>query len=329
MRRRIAAVFTVLLSVALAAPASAQSLDIREWPVPWEDSRPRDPYVAGDGQVWFVGQRGNYVAVLNPESGEFRQYELPERALPHNLIVDDAGIVWYAGNGNAHIGRLDPATGDVEQIPMPDEAARDPHTLAFDAAGDIWFTVQGGNFMGRLDTDTRDVRLVASQTPRSRPYGIVVDASGRPWINLFGTHKLATIDPQTFELREIALEREDARTRRIGLTSDGAVWYVDYAKGYLGRFDPENGNVQEWAMPGGADSRPYAMAVDAQDRIWAVETGVQPNRFVGFDPETGTFFGTTEVPSGGGTVRHMVFHGPSNSIWFGADTNTIGRIVLP
>lgn len=82
-------------------------------------------------------------------------------------------------------------------------------------------------------------------------------------------------------------------------------------------------------MPGGPDSRPYAMAVDAQDRIWAVETGVQPNRFVGFDPKSETFFGTTEVPSGGGTVRHMVFHAPTNTIWFGADTNTIGRIVLP
>lgn len=326
--RSIAPAFALFLMAAAVAPSAAQ-LDVREWPVPWEDSRPRDPYVDGNGQVWFVGQRGNYVAVLDPESGEFRRYELPDRALPHNLIVDDAGIVWYAGNGNAHIGRLDPATGDVEVIPMPDEAARDPHTLTFDGNGDIWFTVQGGNFVGKLDTDTREVRLVASQTPRSRPYGIVVDDSNRPWINLFGTNKLATLDPQTFELREIALEREDARTRRIGLTSDGAVWYVDYAKGYLGRLDPASGSVREWAMPGGPDSRPYAMAVDAQDRIWAVETGVQPNRFVGFDPKSETFFGTTEVPSGGGTVRYMVFHAPTNTIWFGADTNTIGRIVLP
>lgn len=327
--RSTAPALALVLTAALAAPSAAQSLDIREWPVPWEDSRPRDPFVDGNGQVWFVGQRGNYVAALDPESGEFRRFELPERALPHNLIVDDAGIVWYAGNGNAHIGRLDPATGEVEQIPMPDEAARDPHTLTFDASGDIWFTVQGGNFIGRLDTDSREVRLVASQTPRSRPYGIVVDDSGRPWINLFGSNKLATIDPQTFELREIALQREDARTRRIGLTSDGAVWYVDYAQGFLGRLDPASGAVQEWALPGGTGSRPYAMAVDAQDRIWAVETGAEPNRFVGFDPETEQFFGTTAVPSGGGTIRHMVFDAPSNAIWFGTDTNTIGRIVLP
>lgn len=319
----------ILSLAAVATPAAAQDLDIREWPVPWEDTRPRDPYVDAQNRVWFVGQTGNYVGVLDPESGEFRRYELPERALPHNLVVAPDGIIWYAGNGRAHIGRLDPATGAVEQVAMPDPAARDPHTLVFDGNGDIWFTVQGGNFIGKLDTDSREVRLVRSQSERSRPYGIVVDDAGRPWINLFGANKLATIDPASFELREITLERADARTRRIGITSDGAVWYVDYAQGFLGRLDPASGAVREWALPGGTGSRPYAMAIDAQDRIWAVETGVQPNRFVGFDPKTETFFGTTAIPSGGGTVRHMVFHEPTNTIWFGADTGTIGRIVLP
>jgi len=329
MMRVTVPAFALLLTATVAAPSVAQSVDIREWPVPWEDSRPRDPYVDGNGQVWFVGQRGNYIAVLNPESGDFRRYELSERALPHNLIVDDDGIVWYAGNGNAHIGRLDPATGEVQEIRMPDEAARDPHTLIFDGNGDIWFTVQGGNFVGKLDTDSHDVRVIAIPSPRSRPYGIVVDDSGRPWLNLFGTNKLATVDPQTFQLREVPLAREGARTRRIDMTSDGAVWYVDYAEGFLGRFDPATEQVKEWAMPSGAESRPYAMAVDARDRIWIVESGVQPNRFVGFDPATETFFGTTAVPSGGGTVRHMMFHQSSNTIWFGADTGTIGRIVVP
>ena len=41
-------------------------LEFMEWTVPWDDSRPRDPYVAPDGTVWFVGQVGDYVAKLNP-----------------------------------------------------------------------------------------------------------------------------------------------------------------------------------------------------------------------------------------------------------------------
>ncbi len=82
-------------------------------------------------------------------------------------------------------------------------------------------------------------------------------------------------------------------------------------------------------MPSGASSRPYAMAVDELDRIWFVETGVGPNRFVGFDPATEEFFAATEIESGGGAVRHMYYDPATRSIWFGTDTNYLGRAQLP
>lgn len=329
------------LGVASSAPDPAEPLvsstfgipdtiAIVEWVVPWPETRPRDPYVSPANHVWFVGQRGDYVGALDPRSGEFWRHELDPGTGPHNLIVDTDGTIWYAGNRAAHIGKMDPRTGAITKYPMPDPAARDPHTLAFDRTGEsIWFTVQGGNFVGRLEKAMGKVDLVEVPTPRSRPYGIVVDSKGRPWLNLLGTNKLATVDPATLELREIEIPREGARTRRIGVTSDDKIWYVDYAEGYLGRFDPVTETFEEWRTPSGEASRPYAMAIDDRDRPWFVETGVQPNLFVGFDPETGEFFSITPVKSGGGTVRHMVFHEPTRSIWFGTDANTIGRAMVP
>ena len=61
MRHRSLAVLPLL--AALAAPA--QQSVVTEWTVPWPDTRPRDPSVGADGRVWFVGQVGNYVGVLN------------------------------------------------------------------------------------------------------------------------------------------------------------------------------------------------------------------------------------------------------------------------
>ena len=138
--------------VVAATLLDAKPADIKEWPVPWENSRPRDPYVAPDGNVWFVGQRSDYVAYLVPGSGEFKRFELDPGTGPHNLIVDASGMVWYAGNRTAHIGRLDPATGRITKYPMPDPAARDPHTLVFDSRGDIWFTLQGAKEMIKNDS---------------------------------------------------------------------------------------------------------------------------------------------------------------------------------
>ena len=83
--------------------------------------------------------------------------------------------------------------------------------------------------------------------------------------------------------------------------------------------------MKEWPAPAGAQSRPYAMDVDPQDRLWFFETGIAPNRLVGFDPKTEKFIGQTEISGERNTVRHMVYHAPTQSIWFGTDTEKIGR----
>src|SRR5690554_2894918 len=72
-------------------------LEIREWLVPWANTRPRDPDKAPDGSVWFVGQIGNYVARFDPDSGAMKRFEIPG-AGPHTVVVDSDGYPWYAGN---------------------------------------------------------------------------------------------------------------------------------------------------------------------------------------------------------------------------------------
>jgi virginiamycin B lyase len=71
------------------------------------------------------------------------------------------------------------------------------------------------------------------------------------------------------------------------------------------------------------------MAVDDRDRIWFVETGPSPNLFVGFDTVSETFVAQSAIPSGGGSVRHMVYHQATQSVWFGTDSNMLGRASLP
>ena len=318
---------TALAVTAVSVSPLLGQVDVREWTVPWAQSRPRDPYVAPDGRVWFVGQRTHYVAALDPESGVFQRFDLDDGTGPHNLIVDADGMVWYAGNRAQHIGILNPETGQITKIATP-EGVTDPHTLVFDGRGNIWFTAQQSNYVGVINMASREIRVAPVPTPRARPYGIVLH-DGQPWIVLFGTNKLATVDPATMELREISLPREDARPRRLVVTSDGRVWYGDYSGGYLGRYDPRDGSFEEWPLPSGGGALPYGMALDDRGRIWLVETGPRPNQLVGFDPATEAFFGVTPIESGAGSVRHMYFHAPTRSIWFGTDANTVGRAVVP
>jgi virginiamycin B lyase len=323
--RIVAVVVAVSGLGSTAALGQAPPVAIEEWTVPWEKSGPRDPSVAPDGRIWFVGQRGNYVARFDPRTAKFEQFAIDAGTHPHTVIVDPAGNGWYAGNRNGMIGKIDGRTGAITRYPMPDSTARDPHTMVFDQAGDIWFTLQMSNYVGKLATRTGKVTLVKMETPGARPYGILLDRQGRPWFDLFGTNKMGTIDPATMKVTEYALPNARSRPRRIALTSDGGVWYGDYVGGVLGRLDPKSGAIKEWPAPSGAASMPYAMASDDQDRVWMVETGVQPNKLVAFDPKTERFVENVAVPGGGGTVRHMVFDPKTGLIWFGTDKNTIGK----
>lgn len=316
---------TIMTSPVVADPVQ---VEIKEWPVPWENTRPRDPDVAPNGVIWLVGQAGDYAARFDPNSEEFSRKVLPPGTGPHNLIVDKDGTLWIAGNRQAFIGKMNSSSGELTRFTMPNDTAKDPHTLVFSGDNEIWFTMQWSNYVGRLHKKTGEVDLVTMQTEKARPYGIEMDAKGHPWVALLGTNGLATIDPDTLELTVVTLPREKARLRRIAISADGKVWYTDYNEGFVGRYDPATGHFKEWKTPS-ERSGPYAMAADAEGRIWFVETWPQPNLLVGFDPLTEEVFSVTPIPSGGGAVRHMVFDAKRNSLWFGTDTNNLAQAILP
>jgi virginiamycin B lyase len=336
-RFALAAVLLLPSSVALsqAAPSLAGGLRldpdaIKEWKVPWENTRPRDPFPDQQGRIWFVGQGGNYVANLNPATGEFKRFEIDPGTNPHNLVIDRHNTPWFTGNRNGRIVHLDAETGKLTTIMMPDSTVRDPHTMTFDQKGNVWFTAQQSNVVGHLTVADGKIRLWRMPGGRSLPYGIVIDSKGRPWFDEFGTNKIGMIEPSTGELKEITLPNERSRPRRIAITSDDVIWYGDYTRGYLGRIDPATGKVEEFAMPSGPASLPYAMATDDHDRIWLAESGVKPNKLVAFDPKTRKWVASVPVGENApNTVRHMVFDKRTRQIWFGSDQNTIGRAKVP
>jgi virginiamycin B lyase len=315
----------LILTLGLPLYAVAASVQIEEWDVPTQNSFPHDPAVGPVGSLWFTGMYSNTLGRFDLKTGKTREYPLniPNSGV-HGLVADLDGNIWFTANFKGYIGKLDPRTGKVKEYPMPDPAARDPHTLIFDPAGVLWFTVQGGNFIGRLDPRAGTIRLKRSPTPNSKPYGIVINAKGIPVFCEFGTNKLASIHPDTMEITEYLLP-EGARPRRLTVGPANMIYYTDYARGYLGRLDPEQKKVEDWASPGGSESKPYGIAATPDGTIWYSESGVRPNTIVRFDPKTRAFI-TWPVLSGGGVIRHMVA-APDGSVYIACSgVNKVGII---
>lgn len=73
---------TVLASSVSFAPGpwlaqAASPVPVKQFEVPWgREGRPRDPAVHPDGSIYFVGQEANYVARLDPRTGDFKKYAI-------------------------------------------------------------------------------------------------------------------------------------------------------------------------------------------------------------------------------------------------------------
>ena len=323
-----------VLALLSAGPAVAQDnpLEPKEYQSPFP-GRNRDPIMDPTGRVWFVGQTNNFVAYLDPKTGQFKQYTIDPGTNPHNITVDERGGIWFTGNRNSRIVNLNPETGELKTYMMPDSTVRDPHTMIWGKGGIAWFTAQGSQRIGRFDRNTGEIKLWRPPGEgRTNPYGVVIATDGTPYFNLFQTNKIATVDPKTLEYKEFVHPDARMRARRIAITSDNQVWFGDY-RGFINHLDPKTGKFQEWPMPAGNGRQAYAHAQDDQDRVYIVDTSLRPNRMYVFDTKTKDWVANIIIPGataqGGNAVRHMTCNRATRELWYGTDAGVIGKINIP
>ena len=309
-------------------PGDAE-IAFKQWTTPTLGARSRDPVQGPDGKIWWVGQWANLLGWINPDTGEMREYPLPPRTLPHNVVIDKEGRPWWTGNGNGTIGRTDPRTGEHTVYKMPDERVKDPHTAEFDRNGIMWFSAQQANFVGRFDPASGDTRVWQLKTPDAKPYGVKIDSRGNVWIACNGAACLIRINPTTFEITEIPLPTPGTTVRRLDIDAEDRVWYVNSGKGKLGMYDPRTGVAREWDSPSGPTSHPYAIVV-VDGIVWYNESNVRPDMLVRFDPKTEKFQ-SWPIPTGtinAGIIRHMRATREGNLLIHQSSTNRI-TLVTP
>ena len=296
---------------AVRSPAISDSVDVKidEWMTPSKPAYPHDPAVAPDGSIWYTGAARQHDRPLR--SGD-RTVQGVRAADAELGTARSAGgqrrqhLVHRERRGAHRQGRPEDRQGHRIQDAEP-EGPRPAHDCLPAGRPDLLHGPgrqlhrhAGSEGAGRRHQAGRiaDRQLAAV---RRAP-----DLEGRPVL------RRVQLEQDRQRRSEDAghhastrCPNKDARPRRIAIGKDDTVWYGDYARGFLGHLDPKTGKVEEFASPGGPDSKPYAIDVTSDGAIWYVETGDETkNVLVRFNPETKKFL-TWPIPSGGGTVRNM------------------------
>lgn len=291
---------------------------ISEWSVPTPRFA-RDPAPAPDGSIYIAVMRGNRIARFDPKAQTFREWDLPDGAQPHGLVVAKDGKVFYTGNGNGTIGELDPTTGKVVEHRTP-SGGGSPHTVVLDDAGNIWFTGQGGGYVGKLD---RTSGKITEYPMPGGPYGLAIDKRGHVWVCRMGANALGRLDPKTGKADELPTG-SGSRPRRIATAPDGMLWVTYYGNGLLAKVDPVAMKVAKtYPMPAGPRAGPYAVAVDGAGRVWANE--IDTDTVALFDPKT-EMFRVFELPSKGVGIRKAIVDGQGRFWYMGSHNGRLGVI---
>jgi virginiamycin B lyase len=249
--------------------------------------RAQMPYPDNDGNVWFTDRsRPNRIGKLDPRTGEFKDYVLPDpTADGHDLSVDKQGDVWWAENRGFHLGRLNPKTGEMTRYDLGGKFGG--LGSVEDSKQNVWFTAIYGNRIGRWDRATAKIKVWEPPTTNSFPYGIAIDKHDNVWIAEFHGCKVAKFESVGEKWTEYPALTQPCSIRRLGVDSKGTVWFGVFSSGKLAKLDPETGKVVEFNIPM-PNSAPYDVWPDPQDNIWITDGG-QGGAMIKFDPKTEKF----------------------------------------
>jgi len=291
---------------------------ITEWSVPTPRFA-RDPAPGPDGNIYIAVMNGNRIAKFDTRTGTFREWDLPDGARPHGLVVSKEGTIFYTGNGNGSIGELDPVSGKIVSHFTPSQGGN-PHTAVLDDQGNVWFTGQGGGYLGKLDRKSGKV----SEVPMpGGPYGLAIDRQGRIWVCRMGANALGIYDPKTGKTDEIRTG-SGSRPRRIAAAPDGMLWVTYYGNGILAKVDSAAMKVvKEYPMPAGPRAGPYTVTVDGAGRVWANE--IDTDTVALFDPKTEKFR-VFQLPSSGAGIRKAIVDAEGRYWYMGSHNGRLGVI---
>jgi streptogramin lyase len=91
------------------------------WPTPIQGSRPRRGRVDDHNKLWFAEFHGNAIAMLDTDSGKFKEYVMPNPFdWPYDVVpTKDGREAWTGSMFTDLVTRLDTKSGEMTQYLLP------------------------------------------------------------------------------------------------------------------------------------------------------------------------------------------------------------------
>jgi len=278
--RLATAIFCLMLTGAIGAAAGAST--IRGFAPLASGASPHDAAVGRDGQVYFTEPAANRIGVLNPVSGQVKEFTVPTRdAFPGAITLGPGPWLSFTERRAGKIGQFLPATHVFREFPLPQRIDPD---MPLAIGQTVYFTARDADAIGALDPGSGMTTMFAVPTAAAAPTGIVAGSDRALYFCETDAGSLGRFDLLTHRFLEYPIPSTGAQPRRL-TAAGNRLYFTEYRAGRLAAFDLATKHFREWDLPGGRAARPGGIAVDRAGMVWLAErTGL-----VNFDPVTGRF----------------------------------------
>lgn len=285
---------------------------ITEFDLPRRDGEPHDAVMDSDGRIWYADFVSPYLGRLDPHTGEFKEWPLPEMkpGFPQGSLgvaLDPKGNPWIGRAFQGGAATMDKETEKITSYPTPKEFDNEYVRTTFMAVGKDGTVCFDDPFNRRifvLDPATGKMNGYpaypgwkwdfASPGARSGTgpngekdthfmYGVAMDSKGICYWGDTAKGYVGAMDTKTGKADLYATPTPRSFPHRMEMADGDQLWFAEINARKIGHFDTKTKKFQEWAALG--DDDPYGVAADSAGYVW---TGGTPTDYVTrLDPKTG------------------------------------------
>jgi virginiamycin B lyase len=284
---------------------------ITEYDLPRANSYPHDAAVAPDGRIWYDDFQQPYFGVLDPRSGQTREWKIPilRPEDPGGLLtikVDKAGKAWMPRfKQGCTLTVFDPKSETFKSWtvdPKDNNAKSSCAHVALGAPDDIvWFSDSENRRMYKLNTATGHIDgynsfpsykgatgIVADfhNTHQHRTYGIGTDSKGNGYFADIAGGNIGRVDVHTGNVTLFPTPTPNSGPRRTFMDSQDRYWFGENYASKIGMFDTRSNQMKEWTPPV-PWSGCYPAVVDRNADVWT--DGMSTDYVYRLNPSTGEF----------------------------------------
>lgn len=182
------------------------------------------------GLLWFTGQRGGIVGVLDPATGEMEVFDAPRGAGPYGIAATPLGAIYFASLAGSYVGLVG-EEGEVMVLepPTPDQGAR---RVWADSTGAVWVSEWNSGQLSRYQADAGSWETWPLPGTDPSAYAVYVDETDIVWVTDFGGNAIHRFDPVTETFFTFALPHERGNVRQL-LGRPGEVWGAESRADHL------------------------------------------------------------------------------------------------